>query len=112
MDLFNTLSRSYPELTLRIFETLGFDLFDLNYRVVSLLSPLKFFIEKIKHRKVQTPKVVSTRQIDVVMCVKTSERDSSAKVCVASLRHRLVLTVQVLLGKAEVHNEDLAILTI
>ena len=44
LDLFDALGGADPELTLGVLETLGFDLFDLNYRVVSLLSPLELLI--------------------------------------------------------------------
>lgn len=112
LHFFNALGRANPELALRILDALGLDLFDLDYRVVSLLSPLKFLIQEVEHCKVETPQIISTRQVDIIVRVQTRKRDSAAEVCVAPLGHGLTLTVKMLLGEAEVDDVDLAIISV
>ena len=46
------------------------------------------------------------------MCVETGEGDGSSEVGILSLWHRLVVTVQMLLGEAKVNDEDLTILSV
>ena len=55
LDFWYTMGRTDPELFLRILEALSFDILDLVYAVVSLLTPLELFVEEIKHSKVETP---------------------------------------------------------
>ena len=60
LDLLHALGRPNPELPLRLFKALCLDLLDLGDRVVSLLSPLKFLIQKVEHGKVKTPHIVAS----------------------------------------------------
>jgi len=106
------LGRAHPELALRVAQALCLYFFDLNDSEVSLLTPLKLFVQKVEHCEVKTPHVVTACQIDVVVRVETGEGDGAAEVSILSLGHRLVLTVQVLLGQAEVHNVHLSVFTI
>ena len=109
LHLLHTLGRADPELPLRLFKALRLDLLDLGDRIVSLLSPLKLFVQKIEHGKVKTPHIVASRQINTHVRVQRSKGDSSAEICTLPLWYRHVIAVQMFLGKAEIDYEDLTI---
>ena len=109
LHLLHVFRRAHPELALGPFEALGLDLFDLHDGIVALLAPLQLLIEEVEHGEVETPHVVAARQVNVVVGVERGERDRPAEVCVLPLGHRLARGVKVLLGEAEVHDEDLSV---
>jgi len=53
------LGRAHPELALRVSQALCLYFFDLNDSEVSLLTPLKLFVQKVEHCEVKTPHVVT-----------------------------------------------------
>lgn len=112
MDLLHVLGRTYPELALRVAQTLCFDLFDLHDREVALLSPLKLLVEEVEHCEVETPHIVATGQVHVVVGVEARKGNCAAEVGVLPLRYGLVFAVQVLLGEAEVDDVDLAVFAV
>ena len=60
MHLSNRFSRAYPKTASGGSKALRFDILDLVDSVVTLFTPLELFIEKVKHRKIKTPHIISS----------------------------------------------------
>ena len=52
LDFFDAFCRTNPQLSLRILQAFGLDIFHLDNSEVSLLSPLQFLIQEVQHGKV------------------------------------------------------------
>ena len=83
------------------------NVFDLVHGILFYFSPHELFLKEVKDHKVETPKIVSSGQVDVMMSIKTCEAYSASKVSFRSLLDWVFVVVQMLLGKAEVDNENL-----
>ena len=112
LDLLDAFGRSDPQFALRTLEALRLDVLDLHDREISLLSPLELLVQKVEHREVQTPHVVTSGQIDIVVRIEAGKRYRAPKIRIFALRDGVVVSIQVLLGQAEVHDENSAILAI
>lgn len=53
----------YPKFFLRIVQTFSFDVFDFIHRVFLLFSPLQLLIQEVENHKIQTPQIVSPREV-------------------------------------------------
>ena len=73
LDLFDAFCRTNPQLSLRILQAFGFDVLHLDNREVALLSPLQLLIQEVQHGKVQTPHVITSSQVDVIVSIETGE---------------------------------------
>jgi len=58
-----------PQSALRGSQTLVLDILHLVNCVVSLLAPFQLLVQKVEHCEIETPDIVSSRQVDVIMCV-------------------------------------------
>ena len=82
-----------PKVPLRVFEALGFNVLHLVHGVLLHLSPHEFLLEEIQDHEVQTPKVISPRKIDIVVCIQTRKTYRSPEICLFSLSNRIFVTV-------------------
>lgn len=105
-DLLQVLS-FLPKFLLRVLEALSFDAFDLVHGVLLDFSPDQFFLEEVKNDEVETPQVVSPRQVDVIVSIEACERDSASKVSLLPLPYRVFVRVKMLLCQTEVHYKNL-----
>jgi hypothetical protein len=98
-----------PELATGIFEAPSFDVLYLIDSEVTLLPPLQFFVEEVKHSHIEGPNVVSARQVDVVVRIERGKGDCSAEVGLATARKGLLGDlVEVALSKTKVDDIDAA----
>jgi len=105
-------SGPYPQLFFGGLEALCLYVFYLGNGVISLFTPLQFFIEKIQHSKIKRPNVITPGQIDVVVGVEASKRDRSPKISFAAARKRLLGDlIKVALRKSEVNNKNTSTVT-
>ena len=107
--LLHSLGRTYPEFPLWLLEALRLDLLDLSDRVVSLFSPFKLLVQEVEHRKVETPHIVASSQINAHVRVQRSKGDGSSEIGTFSLRNRHIIAVKMLLGQSEIDYEDLSV---
>ena len=112
LDLLDALGRPNPQLSLGILQALGLDVLHLDNCKVTLLPPLQLLIQEVQHGKVETPHVITSGQIHVIVSIEAGKRDGSAEVSILTLSNWLVITIKVLFSEAEVHDINLAILTI
>ena len=112
LHLLDALSRTNPQLSLRILQAFGLDVLHLDNREVTLLSPLQLLIQEVQHGKVKTPHVITSGEVDVIVRIETGERDGTAEVSILTLSNRLVIAIKMLLGQAKVDDVDLTVLTI
>lgn len=52
-----------PKFLFRIIEAVCLDVLDLIHSVLLLLPPLELLVKEVKDHKVQTPQIISSRQI-------------------------------------------------
>ena len=109
LDLLHALRGANPQLALRILQALGLDVFHLGYSIVTLLSPFEFFIQEVKHGEIKAPEVVTAGQIDTQMGMQRGKRNCASEVGALPLWYRVVVAVQMLLCKTEVHYVDLCV---
>lgn len=82
-----------PEVSLWVLDALGFDVLDFVHGVLFYLSPDQFFLKEIEDHEVETPKIISTREIDVVMRIQTGKTNCSTEVSLFSLSHWVLVAV-------------------
>lgn len=88
-----------------VVEALGFDILDLVHGVLLYFSPAKFFFKKIKNHKVETPQIVTPRQVDVVVGVEACKAHCASEVSSSSLLDRAFrVVIQVLFCESEVND--------
>ena len=69
LHLLNALCRTNPQLSLWVLQAFGLYVFDLDNREVTLLPPLQLLIQKVQHGKVQTPHVITSGQVNIIVSI-------------------------------------------
>ena len=109
LDLDDVPCCAYPQFFSGIAETLSLYVSYLSDRVVSLLSPLQFLVEKVEHCEIKRPDIVATREVNVVVGVETCKRHCASEINFFSFCQRLLRQlIKVLFREAEVNNVDAA----
>jgi len=90
---FGYILRFNPKMLVWVFQALMFNSFYLFHCVFFILSPFKFFLEKIKNDKIQTPKIISSRKIDVVVSIETRKTYCSSEISIFALFNRPSIVV-------------------
>jgi hypothetical protein len=99
LNMWDFFSWSNPKFFLGRFEASSFDFLDLCDSIVPLVTPLKLFVQKVEHREVKGPNVITPGQVNIIMSIKTSKRYCPSEVCFSATRQRLLTHyVQVTLG--------------
>lgn len=101
--------RSYPKLLPRVVKALLLDVFDLIHGRFLLVSPLELLVQEVEDDEVERPEVISSREVDAIVGIQRCKRYGSPEVGLVALFDRVTSIVQVLLGEAKVHNEDLLV---
>lgn len=86
------------------------DCFDFVHGVFLFLAPLELFFEEIEDDEIETPEIISPRQVDVVVSVQACKAHCASEIGCFSLLDWSLTAIEVLLRETEVDNKDLAII--
>jgi len=93
LNFANLGSRTAPQLAARVFQALRFDVLHLVDGVVALLSPLEFLIQKVEHREIKGPDVISASKFNILVGVQGREGDGASEICLLALGHGVLVGV-------------------
>lgn len=105
-DLLDALGLVGPKILLRILETACLDCLDSFHGIVAILPPLQLLLQEVHNDEVETPQVISSAQVDIVVGVEAGETDSAAEISLPSGPERVLVVVEMLFGQSKINNVD------